>query len=491
MALGVEDSSRSNLDSDEFIVAEFGRVELDWFDLSKKYRGALFRLNPETIRQVSEILGFSANFDLPAIRSGTIDLFDTQGHIVLEIERNTKPTDIAIRYSRDRWQLLETSSKSAENLRPWIRTEYKANFISEKLIGLVAEQLKFSPDKAGHFVIRLNFREKIFGLIAQEIHAEQMPGGGFSYFSLPNEAMLAIATKYKLKGSEATLAPVSEPDRQIDPQEIENKETAIASAGKKDSKEQAKPEASTVANTKQNQSTVTQSKPEGETQVESSSAKYATYSRSEVDQMLKQHAETIANALGSKISSQQRVFQDAVEKQEKAFAKISDGFTSAFDQTRSRLEGMSKQSEETVKAELEHFKKELSRELEQHRAQINKTVMPVAKFIDERNARPVEKEKGQDKKEKEPTPVKANQAGPGELVVLKPLLITNLVLVLIVIGALFAVVMPDIARIQDLEKQIQELNYKLKSMPAANGSAGNLSGAQPAQSSPVSSSGSN
>jgi hypothetical protein len=116
--------------------------------------------------------------------------------------------------------------------------------------------------------------------------------------------------------------------------------------------------------------------------------KYATYSMSEIDQMLKQQAEAIGNSLGAKISSQQRTFQEAVTAQEKAFTKNADGFIARLEMVLQKVEGASKASQESVSRDMEEFKRVLAKELEQHRSQINKTVLPVAKALEDKPVRP-------------------------------------------------------------------------------------------------------
>lgn len=507
MSTGLSQEVKEGLEAEEFIIAEFGRVSLTWFDMTKKYRGSLFKLNQDAAKQCSEIAGFSANFELAAIRTALLDFVKSEAYVLFEIERNTKPTDIAVRYSRERWTLLDAVSKSGDNLRPWLKSEYKSGFISDKLKGLIAEQLKFNPENAGNFIIRINLKEKVFGLIGEEIYQEQMPTGGFSSFSLPTDAMLAVYEKYGKLSCQQNLdqeaqTPADEPDPaeedgdgivSAETMDNFNLEAKISEpAASADSLNQEPLPGSTKALEKFIQRKEERPEPQQdkgkEKQVESSSAKYATYSRSEVDQMLKQHSESIASALGTKISSQQRLFQESVERQEKAFAKLSDGFVNQFEQSRQRLESMSKNSEESIHKELEEFRKELAKELEQYRAQMNKSIVPVAKFIDEMNSKTPEKAQKEAAKQ-----VQQKAAGPApataqaDVYGLKPLLICNLVLVLVVIGSLFAVVMPDIARIQDLQKQIDSLNARLSAAASNTQNSGNISPAGEAK--PVSSTG--
>lgn len=480
MVVGTEQRN-SGIESEEFIIPEFGRVNLSWFDLSKRYRGAIFRLAAETAKQVAEIVGFCANFDLPGIRTACVDLVGTQGYCVFEIERNTKPTDIAVRYSRERWNLVEASGKSGDTLRPWIKTEYQARFISEKVVALVAEQLKIVPDNSGNFIMRLNFKERTFGLICDERFVEQMPSGGFSAFGLPTAAMLALAEN--LQQIESRVDEIQSEDEMEEAEmNYPEPEEDISTQPAGDNTQQGEQSPSTLTPAQEPLPGSTEAlekfiQRKADRPVETpvrrepveTTAKYATYSRSEVDQMLKQQTENVAAALGSKISSQQRIFQEAVERQEKSFAKLSDSFVVQFDQTRSRLENQSKLSEETIRNELDSFKKELGKELEQFRAQINKTVVPVAKFIEEKNTKPAEKAtKEVARAQKEVA--KSTPQSSGDVYGLRPLLITNLVLVLVALGALFAVVMPDLERITQLQNKIDQLNSKLN--PSTSSGAG-------------------
>lgn len=554
MVVGVEQNARKRgFESESFIVPEFGPIDIFWLDLNKKYRGAIFRLGQDAVKQVAEIVGFMANYELPGIRTALVDLCETQGYMTFEIERNLKPTDIAVRYSRERWTLLDTPGKS-DTLRPWIKTEFEAKFISEKVIALVAEQLRLVGDNSGNFFIRINFKDKTFGLICEERFVEQMPPGGFSQFTLPTEAMLAVAMQAKQEGEQAeeheqeNTNSGSQNNEDILMETEEQKLDTSASSGIElqtppspaEAPEQvqqttplppfeqnAVPAPTPVAPSEPAAAPVPTQEPELAASVEpvptasstppisptalrqpkpiephkslekfitrkedrpvereraarieqqpvETSAKYATYSRSEVDQMMKQQAENIGSSLGSKIASQQRVFQESVERQEKTFAKLSDGFVVQFDQTRARLENISKQSEETIRTELDAFKKDLSKELESYRAQINKTVVPVAKFIEDKNKSPekIQKEVAKAQKEQQP---KAN--AQQDVYGLRPLLITNLVLVLIALGALFAVVMPDLERIQTLQQKVDELSSKLNpAAPSSHTTSGQSSG---------------
>ena len=465
--------SKYDNEPEEFFVAEFGSISLDWLDPGEKYAGAVFKLSPEVCRQIAELLGFTAKFDNSGVRTAVADILDLRSSCVFEIERNAKPTDIALRYSRDRWT---ASNSSSDNSRPWIKTSYEARYISEDLIASIGEQLKIKAERAKDFIIRVNFKDNTAGLICSDADKELMPASGFATFNLPTAAM--FEEKNKLDES-----PPVEPSasKSVQAPALEARDEAVEKKGEPPAEQAPK------------ESSIKSKKHEQRRDEMESSAKYATYSRSEIDQMLKQQAETVANALGSKISSQQRVFQDAVEKQEKTFAKISDDFAMKFDTTRTRLETQSKESEDSIRAELDTFKKDLSKELENFRSHIVKTVLPVAKFIDEKNAVPLQKK---DKKKDEakdsskadadaakPT-TGAGAADPG----LRPILYIILALTFFSVAALFGVVIPQLGRIDELKNEVSSLRYKISEMEKSGGSkssgsvnSGNAGSTAPAQ----------
>ncbi len=487
------ESAELAVQAEEFFVPEFGRIDVSWVDLSKKYRGAIFRLNQDAAKQIAEIAGFMANFEFSGIRTAILDFYKTDGHIVFEIERNTKPSDVSLRYSRERW--ITQDQNKADNLRPWLKTEYRAKLVSDKVIGLIAEQLKMQTDAASNFVIRLNFKEKTFGLICEEKFVEKMPTGSFAPFSLPTESMIALATKNDaattLSQDDQALSESTEAAANtIEPAAISSQPPTASQP----SDSNAKKETSEVKKSKEDKTVEIDLNRVRSNNMEST-PKYATYSRSEIDNMLKQQAETVASALGSKISSQQRVFQEAAEKQEKSFAKLSDAFVAQFDQTRVRLEKTSKDSEQVVKTELETFKKELGKELENYRAQINKTVVPVAKFIEDKNTEQPKKAA----KEQSPPPAAKNQVPSQSDSYIKPLVLSNLVLGIILLATIFGIVVPQLAKVEELTKQVNEIHEKLgatgfnsgasstPSLSSPGNTAGNTTGASEA---PVNTSGS-
>jgi len=322
----------------EVWVPEFGLFDTMYLEQDKQYQGRLYRLSAEATKAISEIVGFTAKFDSPSIRTAYLDIVKTEGHVTLDMDRNTKPTDLSLRYSRELWGSPEPIStgadKGTEALRPWMKSVFETRFVPEKVFGALSHHLRLKPEQLEHFYIRVNFKDKTAGLISEDQYIEEFPTQPFQVFALPAGHIAAIP---------ATELSITSPG---------SARSATVDAARAPSQE--------------------------------AGAKYATYSKSEIDRMLKLQTENITSALGSKIGSQQRVFQDAVEAQEKAFVKIADKLAVQVEDSRGKLEISSKSAQESMRAELEQFKNVLSKELNEFRAHVNKNILPVSKAIEEK-----------------------------------------------------------------------------------------------------------
>jgi hypothetical protein len=410
---------QETLESNDLWIPEFGLLAADQIDLQKKYQGRIYRLSTEAQRVLPEIVGFTAKFDSPTVRSAYVDVFKTEGFAILEIDRNTKPTDVSLRYMRDRWHVLEVSSKGADALRPWVRTDYDAAFLPEQVFHGVAEQLRVKADELAHFYVRLNFRDRIVGIITEEQYAHELPTGAFEVFSLPSQNVNTVpVTSYadeteiinvqtnlqgedmEERGMQAGVEQINEVISQLETSESKASESPTSVSSLPEDKSNGvffspvAPEAPRV----EAQIEPKPAKPYQYESVQASrearyqasrppiepQAKYATYSKSEVDQMLKQQTESITSALSGKVSSQQRLLQEAIANQEKNLSKITDKFLAEFEQARVRQEASNKSALEISHKELEQFRQALNKELDQHRAQINKNVIPLSKTFDEK-----------------------------------------------------------------------------------------------------------
>lgn len=409
--------------SADLYIAEFGLLNSSHLDQSKAYSGFLYRLTADVSKAICEALSFNANFDLPSLRSACIDICKNQGWIVLEIDRNTKPADISVRYSRDRWQVQEVVSKGPEGLRPWIKSIYTARVLDDSTLCGVAQLLQIAAEDLEQFYLRFNLKERTWGLIAEREASQRVPGGSFMSFNLSEHALPAVPGDDET-GQQASPGDSKHGDQQeAQPTQAENQmqmsEQAQAEIEQKASEQPVLVPSKTIS-APQRAPYVSSSPPAGE-------AKYATYSKSEVDYMLKQQAESIMNALGGKISAQQRAFQEAVAAQEKAFNKLSDNYLSQFENSRMKLESTAKNVQQATKNELEEFHKILAKELEQYRSHVNKAVLPVAKALENKSL-PAPKETPSKQAAKEP---KAQQLIAASQTKLEKLLTFTLLLSLI------------------------------------------------------------
>ncbi len=472
----ISDLERATPNAEVFI-PEFGLFDSQLIDADKNYQARIYRLSPETLKTLSDLVGFTAKFDSPSVRTVYADIFKTKGRAILEIDRNTKPTDVSVRYMRDRWNVHEVASKGAEVLRPWVCTQYSANFLPEKVFAGIASEARISMLNIEHFFIRLNFKDRTIGLIAEGARAQEFPAGAFAVVAVPKPAISAItmaeaedeltedsaaddqvamqegvimeteeqavveaevlgsgqesADSYNQVGDQAGDSPAttetatveSEPAQVVDAYEakpvsdatpaetvqatpIEQAtpvEQATASGAQPEGffREQAKPEPKPEPKVIRQEAPVYQQAQAQQAQAQQAQAqqrsfanasrptvdsqiKYAVYSKSEVDQMLKQQGDAVTNGLASKINSQQRLLQDLIANQERTFSKLQDKFVTEVDNARQKIDNSAKHASDVTKQDLQEFRTQLSKELEQYRAQINKNIIPLGKTIDEK-----------------------------------------------------------------------------------------------------------
>lgn len=335
--------------TEQIQVPQFGAVDADLLDAAKSYHCNIYSMSAAGAKAVSEHTAFTAKFESQSMRTAFIDLWDNQGKVVVEIERNTKPKDISVRYPRDRWNVLEAQSKGSEGAKLAVRTEYAAPALGDEVLSGVAEALKIPGDLMQKIILRVNYKDQTYGIIFENELLSTMPGD---------------ATSSKAVVTSPSQSPeVTAPDSASAPSASESSETAPT--------ETAVPKEPPVTESAPLKSRASKAVSAQRSEMDQQQ-KYATYSRSEVDQLLKQQAEQLANALGTKVTSQQRAFQETIDKQEKSFAKLSDSFALSLDAARTKLESTAKGSTEETRNELDKFKTQLGKELEAYRAQLNK-----------------------------------------------------------------------------------------------------------------------
>ncbi len=328
-------------------IDEFGRLETSAFDLStKSYQGRIYRLTPEEGKVIAETVGFTARFDNTNIRAAYVDISNRAGVITTEITKNTKPNDIGLRYTADRWAPVERS-KNGDSLRPWLKSQFQARLLPDKILIALAELLKLKIEDRDLFYIRVNFKDQTYSLIADKDHVEKFPAKAFSIFSLGQDEVAFVNS--------------SDPTAYNDNQ------------GKRNNM--------TETNNEPNQET-TQALPTAEPSAPGT--KYATYSMSEIDQLLRQQAEVLTNLLNSKVTNQQKMLQETMKTQEKTIAKIVDELHAYGDSVRKRVEAAETQQKDVVQTLAEQSKSGLISEIEQFKSYVTKSVTPNIKVLDER-----------------------------------------------------------------------------------------------------------
>ena len=265
-----------SITSKEISIPEFGRFRL--LDFNAK-RGSVYRLAAGALKKISDAAGFAANFESKIVLSALMDIAPSTVSFAIEISKNSRPGDVALRYSRDRWVNNDTIRVN-ESSHPALKSTYSARTISQELISAISEELKLNADQINLFQIRINFKDLTAALVVDERDADKLAGGGFQSFVITQG--IASVTQMQNGENMTSSSPV---------QNFSNN-AALAQ------------EATSV-----------------KVSANSDSWKYSTYSQSEVDRLLKIQAENITSALASKISSQQKAFQDALTQQGKNLAE--------------------------------------------------------------------------------------------------------------------------------------------------------------------------
>lgn len=167
-----------------YVIPDCGSVALKYLDPEKRYRAKMYLLSPAITRQICEIAGVSADFDLAGIRSASLDLFQTRGSIVFEIERSAKPGEIVIRIMRERWASIDEGHR--DDLTG-VRTTYQAKSLPDKVLTLVAKCLRIDSQNVGTFIIRVNLKHRACGLFAEEGAGDIFPDSSYAEYFLGSQ----------------------------------------------------------------------------------------------------------------------------------------------------------------------------------------------------------------------------------------------------------------------------------------------------------------
>ncbi len=370
---------RKTLTNETIAIPEFGAVEKSRLDLEHRaYEVYKLGLKGDTLKSICDALSFQAQFDSDNVISAFVDVANDEGWFTFIITKNTRPQSLALRYSANQWFCLEEKVK--EGGRPAIKNTYHADDLSEDMRKQLFQALDLDIKLQSDSLVRINFKDRQAFLIApNNIAKGSLPDVGQRIASIGCDTtsesdslqasnLNAPATE-SVTSSQASVA--SEPSVASSQPSVASQSSVASSQ----SKEEIEPSDSAVSTTK------TKSR---NTKMSDSAIKYDTYSRSEVDGLLKKQAENITATITTKMNAQQKAAKEAMKNQEYAFNQALERLTEQLEQTTDKLQktadGMSSANQESM----ESFKKSLSKELEEFKTHISKNVTPGLKLLDAR-----------------------------------------------------------------------------------------------------------
>ncbi len=313
--------------------------------------GAVYKLTAEDLQRMSEALGFTARFASHLVTAAYLDVISGDATLLLEISKNSRPADIAVRYSRDTWTANE-QGKHLDTRKRVLKTSYHADSLPSDSVEEICGLLKISPKDFQTCVIRVNFKAATMTLIVSSVDAEKLPAKSICAFSVLN--------------GEVSLAPIEFGESM--PPTSSATSTVNTVAFHKDSAFSKDGAFSKDVNV----------------QLNSDSWKYATYSQSEVDRLLKIQAENLTASFTAKISAQQKLVQELVSTQEKSSRKIFSEVDDQIEQFNVSAVKAADNHNEQMKTLMEKAQNEIEVQLEQVKADLDRTLMNDLKSVDKR-----------------------------------------------------------------------------------------------------------
>jgi hypothetical protein len=301
-------------------------------------QGSLYRLSTESLQHISDACEFTARFQSTLVNSAYLDLVSGNATFVLEISKNSRPADIAVRYSRGQWTSNEVG-RSVESRKTILKTSYQANPLTTKAIAIICDELNILEQDFPRFVIRVNFKAETATLIVNSVDANELPSERFCAFTVAQ--------------GNVSLAPI-EIGEDMSPAPLNSHVTPVGI------------------------------NKDANLQLTSDSWKYSTYSQSEVDRLLKIQAENITTAFAAKISNQQRIVQETIAEHEKSMRKISAELYVEMEQFNSAASKAANDHGEKLKTVMEKTQNEMEVEFEQVKADLDRTLMNDLKSVDKR-----------------------------------------------------------------------------------------------------------
>lgn len=339
-------------------------------------QGAVYQLSEVDLQRLSEALGFTARFESHLVTTAYLNVTFGDTTLLLEISKNSRPADVAVRYSRDRWTANE-QRKNLDTRKRILKTSYHADSLSAESIATICSLLKISPEDFQTYVIRVNFKTKITTLIVSSIDAEKLPAKSICAFSVFNGkvslAQIDIGESMSTASSASTTNTVA-----FNKDAVAFKKDAAFKMGS------AYNDASAYNNdaTAYNKDGVFNT--DVNVKLNADSWKYSTYSQSEVDRLLKIQAENITAAFTAKISAQQKLVQELVSTQEKTSRKVLNEVSDQIEQFNTTSVKAADNHNEQMKTLMEKAQNEIEVQFEQVKADLDRTLMNDLKGVDKR-----------------------------------------------------------------------------------------------------------
>ena len=327
---------------------ETGEIDLTRFSLqTDHYIGRIYLISSDTARAIADAIGFTARFDHENVRAAVFEAWQRESSIIFAMVKNTKPTEVGLRYMADRWQLSETPKTKAANAAS-LGMIYQAKQLPDSAWNASCLQLGLANDAPNRLYIRIDFKRLTLVLITTNENEKLLPAKAAQSFFLDSSGKPVVQPNNQQHSEVATL-------------EMTTNQTM--SSSKYD---------------------VPQNESMNVTILNEPVAKYATYSRSEVDLLLKKQSESIANNLNAKIANQQKAAQAEAKIWEQKIGKIIDEFELYCDGARKRIEDAEGKRGGSIQTTVEQANKQLHSEIEQFKAYLNKQVSPNLRSLEDR-----------------------------------------------------------------------------------------------------------
>jgi hypothetical protein len=219
--------------------------------------------------------------------------------------------------------------------------------LTDESTAIICDALAISRIHLEKFLIRIDLKGDKAGLLVEAKSKEFLPRGELSSFSLPKSVI------------EETKSP---PPKIIDEPITPTKH------------------AEETTSTSQN---APSPKPK-EANMNSTQPRYATYSQSEVDQLLRQQSEQMTALIQSKITSQRKEIAESLKANEKQLKQIADDMKIQSEDLRKKLEQSHNTKASSFAESSAKASAELNQQVEAFKNHVNKNILPSLKNLDAR-----------------------------------------------------------------------------------------------------------